>query len=191
MKPILSIWIKPLKTFDYLTQLEDERNNININIIFFLVSMTAGFSSANDIHRLFEGNYFVALFFGLLLSGLFGLLFLNTLFTYSIWGISKLFQGKADKNQIRLVIAYSLIPNLIHLIVGLILIVPALITNNFELVSYQNPITVFVLWIFMLRILLFGLAFFNKYSYGYALLTIVIPSAIIQGILYWIKFANE
>lgn len=190
MKPILSIWIKPLKTFDYLAQREDEKNNININIIFFLVSMTAGFSSANDIHRLFEGNYYISLLFGLILSGLFGLLFLNTLFTYSIWGISKLFQGKADKNQIRLVIAYSLIPNQIHLIIGLILIVPALITNNVELITYQNPITVFVLWIFTLRILLFGLAFFNKYSYGYALLTIVIPAAIFQGILYWIKFAN-
>lgn len=190
MKPILSIWIKPLKTFDYLAQRENEKNNININIIFFLVSMTAGFSSANDIHRLFEGNYYISLLFGLILSGLFGLLFLNTLFTYSIWGISKLFQGKADKNQIRLVIAYSLIPNLIHLIIGLILIVPALITNNVELITYKNPITVFVLWIFTLRILLFGLAFFNKYSYGYALLTIVIPAAIFQGILYWIKFAN-
>jgi hypothetical protein len=190
MKPIFSIWIKPLKTFDFLAQQEDEKNNSNINIIFFLVSMTAGFSSANDIHRLFEGNYYVALIAAMIFSGLFGLLFLNTVFTYCILWTSKLFQGIANKNQIRLVIAYSMIPNLIHLIIGLILIVLAIIINDIGLITYQNPITIFVLWIFTLRILLFGLAFFNKYSYGYALLTIVIPAAIIQGILFWIKFAN-
>jgi hypothetical protein len=184
MKPILSIWIKPLKTFDFLAQREEGKNHINL--IFFLVSMTAGFSSANDLYKLFEGNYFVALIAGLILFGLFGLLFLNTLFTYSIFWFSKLFQGKASKSQIRLVIAYSLIPNLIHLIIGLILIVPATKTNNIELITYQNPITTVVLWIFSIRILLFGLAFFNKYSYGYALLTIIIPAAIFEGIGYWI-----
>jgi hypothetical protein len=190
MKPIFSIWIKPLKTFDFLAQQENEKNSNSINIIFFLVSMTAGFSSANDIHRLFEGNYYVALIAAMILSGLFGLLFLNTVFTYCILWTSKLFQGQASKNQIRLVIAYSLIPNLVHLIVGLVLIVPAIIINDINLITYQNPITMFVLWIFTLRILLFGLAFFNKYSYGYALLTIIIPAVVIQGILYWIKFAN-
>jgi hypothetical protein len=190
MKPIFSIWIKPLKTFDFLAQQEDEKNNININIIFFLVSMIAGFSSANDIHKLFEGNYYVALIVGMIFSGLFGLLFLNTVFTYSILWTSKLFRGNASKNQIRLVIAYSLIPNLIHLIIGLILIVLAIIINDIELITYQNPATIIVLWIFTLRILLFGLAFFNKYSYGYALLTFVIPGAIFQGILFWIKFSN-
>lgn len=190
MKPIFSIWFKPLKTFDFLAQQEIEKNNNNINIIFFLVSMTAGFSSANDIHKVFEGNYYVALIAAMIFSGLFGLLFLNTVFTYSILWTSKLFQGKASKYQIRLVIAYSMIPNLIHLIIGLILIVPAIIVNDIGLISYQNPITLIVLWIFTLRILLFGLAFFNKYSYGYALLTIVIPAVILQGILYWIKFAN-
>lgn len=190
MKPIFSIWFKPLKTFDFLAQQEIEKKNNNINIIFFLVSMAAGFSSANDFHKLFEGNYYVALIAAMIFSGLFGLLFLNTVFTYSILWTSKLFQGKASKNQIRLVMAYSMIPNLIHLIIGLILIVPAIIVNDIELISYQNPITLIVLWIFTLRILLFGLAFFNKYSYGYALLTIVLPVIILQGILYWIKFAN-
>lgn len=190
MKPVFSIWIKPLKTFDFLAQRENKKNNININIIFFLVSMTVGFSNATDIRILFEGNYYVALIVAMIFSGLFGLLFFNTLLTYSILWTSKLFQGKASKNQIRLVIAYSLIPNLIHLIIGLILIVAAIIINDIGLITYQNVITIFVLRFFTLRILLFGLAFFNKYSYGYALLTIVIPAAILQGIFYWIKYMN-
>lgn len=186
MKPIFSIWIRPRKTFDSLAQRGD-KNNINNNVIFFLVSMSAGFSSANDINKIFEGNYYFALVFALILSGIVGLIFINTLITYSIWGISKLFEGKATKNQIRLVLAYSLVPNLIPLIIGLILIVPAIILNNIELITYQNPTTTIIIWIFTIRILLIGLAFFNKYSYGYAILTIIIPSVIFQRIVYWIN----
>ncbi len=187
MTPIFSVWIKPLKTFKFLAQRDDDKNNANINVIFFLVSMTAGFSSANDIQKIFEGNYFAALIIGLIISGLLGLLFFNTLFTYCIWGISKLLQGKANKNQIRLALAYALVPSLIHLIIGLIMIVPATILNDIELITYQNPITKFVLWIFTIRILVYGLAYFNKYAYAYALLTFIIPAAIFEGILYWIK----
>lgn len=190
MKPLFSIWTKTLNTFDFLAQQEDKKNNSNINIILFLVSMTGGFSTANDIQKLFEGNYYVALLAAMLISGFLGLFFFKTVFTYCILWTSKLLKGKANKNQIRLVIAYSMIPNLIHLIIGMVLIVLAIIINDKGLITYENPITMVVLWIFTLRIFLFGLAFFNKYSYGYALLTIVIPVTIVQGILYWIKYTN-
>lgn len=183
MKPIFSIWFRPRKTFDSLAQRGD-KNNANINVIFFLISMSAGFPLANDFKIIFEINYYVALVFALILSGLSGLLILNTLFTYSIWGVSKLFEGKATKYQIRLVLAYSLVPNLIPLISGLILIVPAVVLNDIELITNQNPIATFIIWIFTTRIILIGLAFFNKYSYGYALLNIIIPIGILQGILY-------
>jgi len=129
----------------------------------------------------------VALVIALIFSGLFGLLFISTVLTYSIWGISKLLEGKATKDQIRLVLAYSFVPNLIPLISGLILIIPAVILNDIELISIQNPIATFIIWIFTTRILLIGLSFYNKYSYGYALLNIIILIGILQGILYLVK----
>lgn len=188
MKPIFKILIKPKETFDYLAQQDDDKNNVDSNLLFFLVSLTAGFSITDDINRLIEGNYFIGLLIGLILSGIFGLLFFNTIITYSFLWTSKIFQGKADKNQIRVAIAYSLVPALIQLIFGIIMIVPAIILKDLELIAYQNPIIKFVIWILTIRILLFGLAFFNKYSYGYALLTFVIPTAIFEGILYSIKY---
>ena len=188
MRPILSIWVKPRQTFELLAERDATENNKMIRILFFLTSMVAGFSSAKNFSELFGGNIYVGLFIALLFSGLLGLFLWNTIFSFIIWGVGKIFQGKATKDKIKLVIAYSLIPNLVHLIIGLILVILAVIMNNTGLINYQNPITLFVLWIFTFRILIIGLAFFNKYSYGYAVLTVLIPGAIIQGLVFGIKY---
>jgi hypothetical protein len=188
MRPILLIWIKPRQTFELLAERDATENNKMIRILFFLTSMVAGFSSAKNFSELFGGNIYVGLFIALLFSGLLGLFLWNTIFSFIIWGVGKIFQGKATKDKIKLVIAYSLIPNLVHLIIGLILVILAVIMNNTGLINYQNPITLFVLWIFTFRILIIGLAFFNKYSYGYAVLTVLIPGAIIQGLVFGIKY---
>lgn len=186
MKPALSIWTKPLETFDFLSQRGDTKNRGKINVIFFLSSMTAGFSNAYGFYQLI-GNHYVALIIGLIFSGLIGLLIYNTLFTYTIWIFSKLLQGKASINQIRLTIAYALIPNILQLIFGLIKIIPATITNDYQLIAAQNPIMTFVIWLFYIRILVYGLAFFNKYTYGYALLTIFLPAFLFEGLLHLIR----
>jgi len=188
MRPILLIWIKPRQTFELLAERDATENNKMIRILFFLTSMVAGFSSAKNFSELFGGNIYVGLFIALLFSGLLGLFLWNTIFSFIIWGVGKIFQGKATKDKIKLVIAYSLIPNLVHLIIGLILVILAVIMNNTGLINYQNPITLFVLWIFTFRILIIGLVFFNKYSYGYAVLTVLIPGAIIQGLVFGIKY---
>lgn len=188
MKPILSIWINPRQTFEFLAERDEEKNDNMIKTLFFLTSMAAGFSSVNAFSKLFGGNFYVGLIIALLLSGLIGFFMLNSVFSFIFWGTSKLFQGKATKNEIKLALAYSLIPNLIHLIIGIIMIIPAIILDNAGLISYKHTITIFVLWILSLRILIFGLAYFNRYSYGYALLTIFIPAAFLQGLVYGIKY---
>jgi len=150
--------------------------------------MAAGFSNARDIILLLGINYFLGLFVALLLSGFFGLFFYKFILSQIYWAIGKVFQGKATKKETQLVLAYSLVPNLIYLIIGLIMIIPALLTNNLGLINYQHPVTIYVLWIFSFRILIYGLACFNKFSYGYALLTAILPFAILQVIIYSIRY---
>ena len=188
MKPILAIWIKPRQTFQVLEERGEEKNNIMVNSLFFLTSMTTGFSNAIDFNKLIGGNYYISLVVALIVSGLFGLFLWNTLFSWIIYMSSKLFEGKATKEEIKLTLSYSLAPNLVHLAIGLILIIPAIAMNNKELINFHHPIITFGLWIIAFRALLFGLAYFNKYSYGYALLTVLIPAAIIQGLVYGIKY---
>lgn len=191
MRPIFSIWIKPLKTFEFLKNKDETKNDSMIAILFFLASMTAGFSSIPAINKLFGGVYYFVIIISLIAIGFFGLFLWHYVMSFIIWSTSKLFQGKATLYEIRMAIAFSLVPNLVNLMIGLVMFIPAIILDNSTLISYQHPITVFVLWVFTLRILIIGLAYFNKYSYGYALLTIFIPAAIIQGLAYGIKFLIE
>ncbi|NOZ47184.1 MAG: hypothetical protein GXO79_10450 [Chlorobi bacterium] len=188
MKTIFSIWIKPKKTFEFIATQDEEKNDKIINWLFFIISMSVGFSNVDDINKLLDGNYFIGLIIAMLVSGLMGLFLLKHIFSLIFWASGKIFQGKGTKKEIQLVIAYSLVPNLVLLLIGLILIIPAIILDNYGLISYQHPITHFILWIFTLRIMIFGLAYFNKYSYGYSILTIFIPLAIVQGLLLGIKY---
>ena len=73
-------------------------------------------------------------------------------------GVAKLFKGKATKNEINLALAFSFVPNLVPLAIVVIMIIPAIIFKNDQLIIYQHPITIIVLWIFALRILVYGLA---------------------------------
>ncbi len=152
--------------------------------------MYAGFSMSFDINKILglEINYYVALIISLFVSGLLGLFTYKYILSYIIWGAGKIFQGKATINKIRLALACSIIPNLVHLLIGLILLIPAIILDNNGLIGYQHPVTIYVLWVFTFRILVIGLAYFNKYSFGYAILTIIIPAAIMQGLIYGTKY---
>ena len=190
MKSIFSIWIKTRLTFQLIEKRDENENDFMIHILFFLTSMYAGFPMSFDINKILglEINYYVVLIISLLFSGLLGLFAYKYIFSYVIWGAGKIFQGKASINKIRLALAYSVIPNLVLLLIGLILIIPAIILDNNGLIGYQHPVTLYVLWIFTVRILVIGLAYFNKYSFGYAILTIVIPTAIMQGVLYGLKY---
>ena len=184
MNPIFSIWINPRQTFQFLEQRNEAKNNTSINILFFL---TAGATHVADINKPISGNFYIDLMISLVLSGLIGLFLWKFVLSYIVLGVGKIFKGKATKNEINLTLAFSFVPNLVHLVIALIMIIPAIIFKNDQLIIYQHPITIIVLWIVAARILLYGLAYFNKYTYGYALLTVIISAALMQGIVYGIK----
>jgi len=188
MRPLLSIWIKPRKTFEFLEKREEVRNTNAVNTLIFFGSMTAGLSNANDIIKVLELNPYIGLLIAMIFAGLIGLFLFHFVVTPIILLTSKLFQGKARFKEIKLTIAYSQVPNLVYLVIGLITIVLSLIFGEYEILNYGNNFTYYVLWLFSLSIVIYGLAYFNKYSYGYALLTLLIPIALFQGIIYLVRF---
>jgi len=189
MRPLLSIWIYPLKTFEYLSNREDSKNRQMINILSVVITIGIGIPRLKDFSRLFEQNKYIGLIIGIILFGLVGLIVFKYLLTWSYWAGEKIFKGIATVNQVRLVVAYSMIPFIIYLAIGLILVIPAVITQNFDLIFYQHPFTYYVVRILSVRNLVYGLSYFNKFSYGYGLLTVLIPSVfgelIRQLLIYW------
>jgi len=189
MRPLLSIWIYPVKTFEYLSNREDSENRQMINILSMLISVGISIPRLKEFSKLIEQNKYIGLIIGIILFGLVGLIVFKYLLTWSYWVVEKIFKGIATVDQIRLVVAYSMIPFLFYLVIGLILIIPAVITQNFDLIFYQHPFTYYVVWFLSIRNLIYGLSYFNKFSYGYGLLTVLIPSVfgelIRQLLIYW------
>ena len=160
-----------------------------INILSMLITIGVGIPRLKDFLKFFEQNKYIGLIIGIILLGLVGLIVFKYLLTWSYWAVEKIFEGIATVNQVRLVVVYSMIPFIIYLAIGLILIIPAVITQNFNLIFYQHPFTYFVVWILSIRNLVYGLSYFNKFSYSYGLLTVFIPivfgELIRQLLIYW------
>lgn len=187
MNPLFSIWLKPTKTFEFLAAQSQDKTDRMINWLFFVIPMSAAFSGGPEIVGLSGENYFFGLIISMILLGIIGFCFGKYVFSRALWACSKLFQGKATKKEVQLVLACGLIPELVFLVTGLVLMIPATILNNFDLIGFRHPVTMFILAIFILRIVILGLSKFNKYSYGYAVLTIFIPGTILQGLVLGIK----
>jgi hypothetical protein len=130
---------------------------------------------------------YAGLLISMLLAGLIGLFIFHFIAAPLILLTSKLFQGKAKIKEIKLTMAYSQVPNIVYLVIALTTVLFSLIFSESEIISYGNNFTYYLLWLFSLSILIYGLAYFNKYSYGYAILTLFIPIALLQGIIYLVK----
>jgi hypothetical protein len=185
LKPLLSIWIKPKRTFEYLINLDYLKlcNKLDITLAFISLSLILQ-SMPQDIEKTLDLGFGYLMVIGII-SLVFGFLFLKYVYAYFLLLLSKIFQGKADITRIRIALTYALVPLLINLIISVGLIISSIVTKNVELLSYQNPITYYVLTIISLRILVIGLGYFNKYSYGYSLMTVLIPVGIIQLVMYY------
>ncbi|MFA9388569.1 MAG: YIP1 family protein [Prolixibacteraceae bacterium] len=180
MKPFFSIWISPLKTFEYLSSREDSENREMINVLSALITIGFGIPKLKEFTALFENFKFIGILIGIISLGLVGILIIRWLLALTYWAMGKLLKGKANKNQVQLVVAYSLIPYLFYLLIAVLLIIPALITKNWDLVFYRHPFTYYVVWLLALRNLIYGLSYFNKFSYGFALLNILVPAGLIE-----------
>lgn len=187
MKPIFSIWINTKKTFQFLETRGDKENGAMVNTFFFFSSMVVVSPNSFEMQRIMGGNYYIGLLVFILMSGLMGVTFCHYIFSYVIWGIGKLFKGKSTIENTRMVLACSLIPNVLLLVVGLILLIAAIILDNKGLIGYSHPIASFILCIFTLKIMVVGLRYFNKYSYLFAILTVITPILMILGLIYGLK----
>jgi len=195
MKTILTIWTQPGKTFEYLDNNKDPILENNLNILIYLGSlamvlpqipqMVLKYKALNDQSVVI--SIFLALI-GCLAGALLGILIFKYIHSFMFWIIGKALQGKASRAQVQLVIAYALIPGLVSLFISCILIIIALFMNDIAIIGYQNPLTLFIIWIFGVRTLIYGIARFNRFSYGYALLNLILTVTLMQGIMLSIKY---
>jgi hypothetical protein len=117
-----------------------------------------------------------------------GILFFKYVYSFLVWAVGKMLQGKASKFQVQLVLAYAFIPWLISLFISLVLCMMAIIGKNIAIVGYQNQFTGFIIMVFAIRTFIFGIAKYNRFSYGYALLNLCLIAAFFEGIGLGLKY---
>ncbi len=190
VRPIFTIWLKPKKTFQYLDNREPEDNKFNLTIIYVII--TFGFIPIlmfENKDLLKDNLFFWLLFIPFFAIGI-GLLFLKYIIPTLLWGVGKILQGKANLYETQLVFAYSLTPYFIILILSILFLVPAFLIDNISIVIHQSPITIIIVNLFILRNVIYGLSYFNKFSYGYALLNIFITCILLFGLRFLLNNIN-
>lgn len=183
LRPILSIWFKPRETFQYLENKEPDDNRFNLTIIYVVLLLgffPVQFIENNENDSLIETSLFFGLLFYLLITIGLGLLILKYIVPGLLWGIGKILQGKADYYETQLLTAYSLTPNFLFIILSVLFLVPAILIGDLSIIIYKNPITYFIVSLFSIRNLVYGLSYFNKFSYGYALLSLFLTASVLH-----------
>lgn len=180
MNPYINIWFKTRKTID---------DKIQSNWVhdygftpYLIYGLTLAIETYSDLLFL-KFNTILILIIAIALG------FVSAIITRAIgvnilFYIGKIWKGKASKSEIDTVLSLSLIPNIL---VSSYLVLAMALSFGEVMTFKENNIIVLVMYFFGLRILIFGIARVQKFSYGLAVLNIFVPQLIIVFIYLLIK----
>lgn len=188
MRTIFTIWTEPEKTFEYLDKNENNDLGEKLDILFYLGSLAIVIPIMANIFKSMGNHSIGYLIIGSIVTAFMGALIFKFVYAFGLWLVGKILHGKASRFQVQLVMAYTMIPGLINLFFSIVLIVIAIIMKDIDIIGYQNPLTLFIIWLFGIRTVIIGIAKFNKFSYAFALINIGIVTVLLQGIVFGIKY---
>ena len=141
MWPSISIWIKPEATFEKLSQLPADMIKKKINLIFIVVALSQAFTYL----FIWENNLplYVVIGLSLLLVSV-GYVILYYVFPRILFWVSRIFNGKADIKQLRLVVAYSVIPYLLNGLMVLVSVIDSYLIKDVEIFQLNLGITYWI-----------------------------------------------
>jgi len=187
MRPFLSIWTKPTKTFEYLAQRRLAGKENHLGFLIVLISYSMYLARFDEYSKPIDGSALAGFFVSFTIAPLLGLICFKYIYPYFVWKIGKIFNGKATFDEIQVVMIYSALPLLIYPVLAFIFVIPAALAGNIDLILHPPYIIAVVCWILSIRILIYGLSRFNKYTYGYAVLNVLFLGLIFETISLLIK----
>ena len=187
MRPLLSIWTKPIETFEYLTERRLTGKENHLGFLIVLISYSVYLARFEEYSKPISGSALAGFFVSFTIAPLLGLICFKYIYPYFVWKSGKIFNGKATFDEIQVVMIYSSLPLLVYPVLAFIFIIPAAQTGNIDLILHPPFIIAFVCWILSIRILIYGLSRFNNYTYGYAVLNIIFLGVFFESISLLIK----
>jgi len=109
-------------------------------------------------------------------------------YTYGIgflyWIISKGFNGTSSYIEIRNLIVYTTLPFVLTAFISVPYVVTGLIQNDPEIILHDNYLTNLIIWFFSFRILMVGIAKYNKFNWTITLIAHLIVISVMSGLAY-------
>ena len=178
MIAVLRILYNAKVTYEYLDNKYEDELNSNCNIIFLIVGALAGLAvpelRPGETPEMFgEKGIILYTIISIAFSAIISLLLGRYLTTYVLYGLSKLLSGKGEVIDMRVVAAYSLIPRLLQ--------IPLILYLGFSETTIETSSLFYWIvsgfyiftWIWMLKIMVQGLIYFNKYQTWKAVIAIL------------------
>lgn len=103
---------------------------------------------------------------------------------YCYWIICKGFKGLSSYVEIRTVIAYSILPFAFQFVINIPFVAIGLIKNDASIIVHDNYLSYLIIWLLSFRILMVGIAKYNKFNWMITLMTHVIVAMILGGLGY-------
>ncbi len=177
MTTLFKILYNTKDTFNDLDNQFEDRLGRNCIFIFMIVGAISGFGSfyrelENIREYIEQDGIFILWILFVALVAVFGVLF-GYLFTFLLYGMSRLFKGRGELIDIRVVAAYSMVPMILKLPVVLYLGMSDKFSGITGMEYWIINIFYFLIWIWSMKILVLGFMRFNKFSLKKALLILI------------------
>jgi len=105
-------------------------------------------------------------------------------FGYLYWIVAKGFKGASSFAEIRILIIYAYMPFIIQFIISIPFIIVGIIKNDVSIIVHDNHLSSLILWLLSFRILMVGIAKYNKFNWMITLITYLISTSILGGLGY-------
>ncbi len=103
---------------------------------------------------------------------------------YCYWIACKGFGGLSSLVEIRTLIAYSMLPFVLQFVMNIPFVSIGLIKNDASIIAHDNHLSSLILWLLSFRILMVGIAKYNKFNWIITLIAHLIVASVLGGLAY-------
>nr|WP_321408990.1 Yip1 family protein [uncultured Carboxylicivirga sp.] len=192
MNVTLKILYKTKSTFDYLNNQYENKLSKNCILIFITLGAISGFESfyrelSHIKDYMTNGELTILLFLSTVIGAGLGVVIGGYIITYAIYLFGKLLKGIGDLIDIRVVVAYSMIPSVLKLPVLLYLGLSDKLNGIAGFEFWVINIFYLLIWVWSLKIMIQGIIRFHNFELWKAILT-TSPLWIVGLVLYFAPY---
>jgi len=103
---------------------------------------------------------------------------------YCYWIACKAFRGLSSYLEMRTLIAFSMLPFVIQFAINIPFVVVGLLKNDVSIIAHDNNLSRLILWLLSFRIIMVGIAKYNKFNWMITLFTYMITTSVLGGFAY-------